>query len=736
MVQILSTIKEKRANTRWFFNGQPFNGDNPFGDMNPFGNMMPNVPQQPRRAQGLGSGFVVDRNGYILTNNHVVENATRIQVKLPNDRTEYPAKLVGTDPELDLAVLKIDAGKELTPLHIGNSDAMEVGDWAVAIGSPFGLEQTMTAGIISAKGRDLGERDHQLQRFLQTDAAINRGNSGGPLLNIEGQVIGINTMIVSGSGNFEGIGFALPINLAVNSYNQIVKTGKVSRGAIGIQFAREENASLLKAYGASSGVFVQSVSANGPAAKAGMQASDIIVGANGQTMKDGDQLVNMISAAQPGSTVDLKVLRDGKTMTVPVKIGDRAALVADNGAGQEGPGGESEGPATHARLGVNIQNLERIRPRADGPEGWRSSDRQRRAWFVRRRHRPAEGRCAGGDQPPPCRLGRRCAQHHANGQAGRSHGVQADAERRTELEFPFRRRHCAAAVILARRAGFGPPFGVFRAAAPPKLGASRPVLQWRSAHPMKNAILSLSCLLSLIPSAGAVDLTGLAGISAVASYTSTRDTVTIACGEQSQVRLYILAPDLIRVRASFHQPLPERDHSWAIAKTAWDVPKWNVKEDSGGLLISTDELEVAIHRAPLLIEFRDAGTHRAINSDALPMMSAPRANAQGLTAVAAAKKIGFDEHFYGLGEKAAHFDKRRGQFSMWNSDTPAYREGTDPIYQDIPFYIGWQHAEAYGIFFDNSYRTHFDFAAESPGIRGLRSRRRRNELLLLLGALD
>jgi len=357
VVQIVSTIQEKRSNTQFFFNGRPSNGENPFGDMNPFGNMMPNMPQQPRRAQGLGSGFVVDHNGYILTNNHVVENATKIEVTLPGDHTKYPAKLIGTDPELDLAVLKIDAGKQLTPLRVGNSDAIEVGDWAVAIGSPFGLDQTMTAGIISAKGRDLGERDHQLQRFLQTDAAINRGNSGGPLLNINGEVIGINTMIVSGSGNFEGIGFALPINLAVNSYNQIVKNGKVSRGAIGIQFAREENGALLKAYGASSGVFVQSVNPGGPAAKAGMQAADIIVGINGQTVKDGDQLVQTISAAQPGSTVNLKVLRDGKPVEISVKIGDRAEIVADNGSGKESPEAGEESETTHARLGVNVQTL-------------------------------------------------------------------------------------------------------------------------------------------------------------------------------------------------------------------------------------------------------------------------------------------------------------------------------------------------------------------------------------------
>ena len=231
---------------------------------------------------------------------------------------------------------------------------------------------------------------------------------------------------------------------------------------------------------------------------------------------------------------------------------------------------------------------------------------------------------------------------------------------------------------------------------------------------MNNVLLSVCCLASLSPIARAVDLTGLTAIGAMVSYTSARDTVTISCSDQSQVRFYMLAPDLIRVRASFRAPLPERDHSWAIAKTAWDVPKWAVKEDSAGLTIATEEVEVAVRRSPLLIEFRDAKTHRPINADGLPMMSAARANAEGLTTIAAAKRIGLEEHFYGLGEKAARLDKRRGQYTMWNSDTPAYKEGTDPIYQDIPIYIGWQKAEAYGIFFDNSYRTHFDFAGESP----------------------
>jgi serine protease Do len=347
VVQIVSTIQEKAMR-------MPF-GFNPFGNDSPF----EIIPPRPQKAMGLGSGFIVDPKGYILTNNHVVENATRIQVTLPKDTNKYTAKLIGTDPELDLAVLKINADRELPTLHMGNSDAIETGDWVVAIGSPFGLDQTMTAGIISAKGRELNDPGHQLQRFLQTDAAINRGNSGGPLLNIHGEVIGINTMIASGTGNFEGIGFALPSNLAVNSYNQIIKTGKVSRGAIGVQFAREQNDALLKAYGASSGVFVQQVTPGGPAAQAGIQASDIIVGANNQKITDGEQLVSLISAAHPGSTVHLKVLRDGKTLDVPVHIGDRAQLVNGNGSGELSPEGSGPGEASSPKLGVSLQDLTR-----------------------------------------------------------------------------------------------------------------------------------------------------------------------------------------------------------------------------------------------------------------------------------------------------------------------------------------------------------------------------------------
>jgi len=228
---------------------------------------------------------------------------------------------------------------------------------------------------------------------------------------------------------------------------------------------------------------------------------------------------------------------------------------------------------------------------------------------------------------------------------------------------------------------------------------------------MKKLLTSILAMIWLSPFAAAIDLHGLVAVGPFTSYASTRDSVTVTCGDRSEVRFYILAPDLIRVRASFRAPLPARDHSWAIDKTTWDVPKWNVSEQPGYLLIATDEVEVLVHRPDLLVEFRDAKTHQTIDADALPMMFDPRA-ADGR--VAATKKLGFGEHFYGLGEKAAHLDKRRGQFSMWNSDTPAYHEGTDPIYQDVPFYIGWQAGQAFGIFFDNSYRTNFDFAGESP----------------------
>jgi serine protease Do len=356
VVQVTSTMEQKvveRRNRRGltppdddFF--RRFFGGNPFDDI-------PGPQQRSFRSQGTGSGFVVDKNGYILTNNHVVDGASRIQVKMHDDATEYTAKVVGTDPELDLAVLKIDAGHPLTAVKIGNSDGVQVGDWAVAIGSPFGLEATVTAGIISAKGRDIGGEGHGLQRFLQTDAAINPGNSGGPLLNIRGEVVGVNTMIATRTGGSDGIGFALPINMAVNAYNQIIKTGKVSRGAIGILFQRNVKPELLKAYGATQGVFVDRVTPGTPAERAGIRESDVITSFNGKPVADGQQLLALVSETPVGSKVPMTLLRDGKKMDVTIEVADRASIIAGNSGAPSAPSSSSSEQGHQVKLGVSVR---------------------------------------------------------------------------------------------------------------------------------------------------------------------------------------------------------------------------------------------------------------------------------------------------------------------------------------------------------------------------------------------
>lgn len=349
-------------------------GDDPMNDFfnrffgNPYGDSPRGAPG--RRGQALGSGVIVDANGYILTNNHVVEKADRIQVTLSGTTTKYDAKLIGSDPDTDLAVIKIDARKPLTPAKIGNSDSVQVGDWAVAIGSPFGLQATVTAGIVSAKNRDFGDSSHQFQKFLQTDAAINPGNSGGPLLAINGDVIGINTAIVSGSGGYQGVGFALPINTAAKVYNQIIKTGKMTRGAIGVNFG-EVRPELLTIYGAKEGVFVYSVTPDMPAEKAGIRAEDIIVAIDDKSVKDGQDLVNRISDTSIGSQVKITVLRDKKRQDFTVKIGDRSEIVSSSlGIQRPGSGPEPEkSEATPAKFGISIENLNQARKDAMGFKG-------------------------------------------------------------------------------------------------------------------------------------------------------------------------------------------------------------------------------------------------------------------------------------------------------------------------------------------------------------------------------
>ena len=331
-----------------------FGGGGGGGGINPFGQGQ----EEPRAS--LGSGVVVDKNGYILTNNHVVEKATRMKVKFNGDDTEYEAKLIGTDPLTDLAVIHIDR-TGLTPAKIGNSDAIQVGDWAVAIGSPFGFQATVTAGIISAKQRRIAEdgANSSFQPFLQTDAAINPGNSGGPLLNINGEVIGINTMIASRSGCYQGIGFAMPINTAVRVYNEIIKTGHVTRGSIGISLRETpDRKELLKAFGAKNGVFVEDVTPGGPAEKAGLKVEDIIVSVNGKMIKDGQDLIDTVSSIPVGSKATLQVLRDRSEKTYEVTVGDREKVHSAQLLSADRPPQEMEhGSTSQPRLGITFGNL-------------------------------------------------------------------------------------------------------------------------------------------------------------------------------------------------------------------------------------------------------------------------------------------------------------------------------------------------------------------------------------------
>jgi serine protease Do len=247
----------------------------------------------------------------------------------------------------------------VVPAKIGNSDAVQVGDWAVAIGSPFGFQATVTAGIISAKERDIPGDSTQFQHFLQTDAAINPGNSGGPLLNIRGEVVGINTAIASRSGGYQGVGFALPINAAAQVYNDIIKNGRVTRGSIGVSFTPSDTdraRALLKANGATEGVFVQAVAPGGPSEKAGLKDGDIIISINGKPVREGNDLVNTVVSTPVGTAVNITALRDGKKENFKVVVGDLTQIFPDRFGGpkSEEPN-KAEG--TQARFGMTIQNL-------------------------------------------------------------------------------------------------------------------------------------------------------------------------------------------------------------------------------------------------------------------------------------------------------------------------------------------------------------------------------------------
>ncbi|MEG9435948.1 trypsin-like peptidase domain-containing protein [Edaphobacter sp. HDX4] len=341
-----------------FFNrffGNPGGGDDGEGPMG-----------AERRA--LGSGFIVDPRGYIITNNHVVDKADKIYVRLASDPDNgpdaegRPATVVGVDKDTDIAVIKIDAEKPLPTVKLGNSDGAQVGDWVLAIGSPFGLSQTVSAGIVSAKNRSIDEpspsgiSQSQFQKFIQTDAAINPGNSGGPLVDMDGEVVGMNTAIYTQSMGSQGVGFAMPSNIIANVYNMLIgPEHKVVRGSIGISFQSSTSSAVGRIYGFKNGIIVSTVTPSGGAAKAGIKPGDVIVSIDGRQIKDGDDLVGDISARKVGSTVKLGYLRDGKPGTAEVTIGDRAKTYADlAGDNSDNENGPQESDAGQSKLGITV----------------------------------------------------------------------------------------------------------------------------------------------------------------------------------------------------------------------------------------------------------------------------------------------------------------------------------------------------------------------------------------------
>ncbi len=310
------------------------------------------------RERSLGSGVIVDSKGYIVTNNHVVDKADRIRVNLMGDpeTVTYTATVIGVDAETDLAVIKIDAKKPLPAAKLGNSDAMSVGDWVLAIGSPFGLNETVTAGIVSAIGRNIVPQ-RQFESFIQTDAAINPGNSGGPLVNMNGEVIGINTAIYTSGGGYQGVGFAMPSNTVVSVYNQLIgPEHKVSRGSIGVQFNAVANPAVARVYGVNSGVTIASITPNGPAEKAGLKTGDTIVSVNGKPVKNWRRTGGRHLGSKPGTTAKIGYVRNGKEASVEVTIADRAKLFAARLGGEQEQSDE-EGQPQESKFGVTVRGI-------------------------------------------------------------------------------------------------------------------------------------------------------------------------------------------------------------------------------------------------------------------------------------------------------------------------------------------------------------------------------------------
>ncbi|MFC6478119.1 DegQ family serine endoprotease [Pseudomonas asuensis] len=317
-----------------------------------FERSIPQMPQGPdsrqREAQSLGSGFIISADGYVLTNNHVVADADEIIVRL-SDRSDHTAKLIGADPRTDVALLKIDA-KDLPIVKLGNSEKLKVGEWVLAIGSPFGFDHSVTAGIVSAKGRSLPNENYV--PFIQTDVAINPGNSGGPLFNLSGEVVGINSQIFTRSGGFMGLSFAIPIDVAMNVANQLRTEGKVTRGWLGVVI-QEVDKDLAESFGLEkpAGALIAQVLENGPAAKSGLKVGDVILSVNGQQIIQSADLPHLIGNLKPDSAAEMNIVREGARKTVSVKVGDMPDDDSIAASGQ--PGAER----SSNRMGIAVAEL-------------------------------------------------------------------------------------------------------------------------------------------------------------------------------------------------------------------------------------------------------------------------------------------------------------------------------------------------------------------------------------------
>ncbi len=332
----------------------PFDENDPAFEL--FRRFLPQMPRLPgengiqREAQSLGSGFIISADGYLLTNAHVVDGADTVTVRL-TDKREFKARVIGADKRTDVALLKIDASG-LPTVRLGDAARLKVGEWVVAIGSPFGFENSVTAGIVSAKGRALPQENYV--PFIQTDVAINPGNSGGPLFNMNGEVVGINSQIYSRSGGFMGLSFAIPIDVAMDIQQQLRSTGKVSRGRLGvvIQEVSKELADAL-GLGQAAGAVVNAVERGGPAEKAGLEAGDVILKYDGKTIGSSAELPRLVAATKPGSRATLQVWRKGKLRDIAVVVGQ----MAEEGAAVPRPA-QSKGPAASSnRLGLVVSDL-------------------------------------------------------------------------------------------------------------------------------------------------------------------------------------------------------------------------------------------------------------------------------------------------------------------------------------------------------------------------------------------